>query len=551
MSVLPATVWSHGVPTLAHQAAAHHPVPSHPMASPRLTGGVHPLVAPPVAQLAPFAPPAAAGALRASEGVAGGSGNFPSSRPAAVASPNSFRPAALPGGAAEPGSFARPTWTSQQAPSMPGMPGMPFSRSSGAPSSADLRAGDGHDPVHFAVRGAEVKAARWESTGGRTVASLSTEVSAAGSAQLAMAPSAGSLVSNSDPQVGALRSEIEGLRAELDALKTLLDEGVQQREETERNQSALITRVEQLSSYKLHAEQQMREAHAETQWLRKELARRQRQSAEPELGELDRPLASPTTAKPAMRPSSSWSPPKQQSAPPSPPRKSPRGHGEARSYLPPTTSMSRSSSFKQPEPPSNGTDEVDEMWRCLLQRFPQYPHWCLVKERRCVYRMASQTGKKVVCRVSPGGLQVRVGGGWMAALPFLERYGPLHMGARSGEDPHFNCTSVDLPPSMERLLVPTKSWAQRIGIRKMPDLREQRRLQDPRPEARQSWSGRGASAAAPSSAPCAEKRSCSPGRLSEPTEAQVPAAETTQVLQPLPWPADGRHNAPCSDCSRV
>eukprot|EP00913_Durusdinium_trenchii_P020918 g19654.t1 len=115
MSVLPATVWSHGVPTLAHQAAAHHPVPSHPMASPRLTGGVHPLVAPPVAQLAPFAPPAAAGALRASEGVAGGSGNFPSSRPAAVASPNSFRPAALPGGAAEPGSFARPTWTSQQA----------------------------------------------------------------------------------------------------------------------------------------------------------------------------------------------------------------------------------------------------------------------------------------------------------------------------------------------------------------------------------------------------------------------------------------------------
>lgn len=27
----------------------------------------------------------------------------------------------------------------------------------------------------------------------------------------------------------------------------------------------------------------------------------------------------------------------------------------------------------------------------------------------------------------------------MAALPFLERYGPLHMGARSGEDPHFNC----------------------------------------------------------------------------------------------------------------
>ncbi|CAK8987261.1 GAR domain-containing protein [Durusdinium trenchii] len=62
----------------------------------------------------------------------------------------------------------------------------------------------------------------------------------------------------------------------------------------------------------------------------------------------------------------------------------------------------------------------------------------------------------------------------MAALPFLERYGPLHMGARSGEDPHFNCASVDLPPSMERLLVPTKSWAQRIGIRKMPGHRTHR-----------------------------------------------------------------------------
>ena len=27
----------------------------------------------------------------------------------------------------------------------------------------------------------------------------------------------------------------------------------------------------------------------------------------------------------------------------------------------------------------------------------------------------------------------------MAALPFLERYGPLHMGSRCGEDPQFNC----------------------------------------------------------------------------------------------------------------
>jgi len=37
-------------------------------------------------------------------------------------------------------------------------------------------------------------------------------------------------------------------------------------------------------------------------------------------------------------------------------------------------------------------------------------------------------------------------------------------------------TAVDTPASMERLLVPTKSWAQKLGINKSPDLREQRRL---------------------------------------------------------------------------
>jgi len=406
--------------------------------------------------------------------------------------------------------------------------------------------------VQFNGRGSDVKQ-RWESTGVRHVgASLSTEAAsfhtreasaASGSTQLQLAPSGGSIAASAgDAQVGALRSEIEGLRAELDALKTLLDEGVQQREETERNQSALITRVEQLSNYKIHADQQVREAQAETQWLRQELARRKRQDVE-QVPEPERPMApaSPTRSKqPSMRQSSSWSPPKQTSSPPSPSRRSGKsGMNNGDQYRSTSgSSMSRSNSFKNSQS-GNGTDEVDEMWRSLLQRFPQYPHWCLVKERRCVYRMGSQAGKKVVCRVSPGGLQVRVGGGWMAALPFLERYGPVNMGPRCGEDPQFNCTNVDLPASMERLLVPTKSWAQRIGIRKTPDLREQRRLQDP-PEVRH-WSR--STQMAPHHVPVPELP------VPQGQHQNVPELEkqVLQPVQPLPWP-EKRNNTSHARC---
>merc|ERR1719158_1374705 len=35
-------------------------------------------------------------------------------------------------------------------------------------------------------------------------------------------------------------------------------------------------------------------------------------------------------------------------------------------------------------------------------------------------------------------------------------------------------TMLNTPPSMERLLVPTKCWARKIGISTTPDLREQR-----------------------------------------------------------------------------
>merc|ERR1712039_709510 len=102
-----------------------------------------------------------------------------------------------------------------------------------------------------------------------------------------------------------------------------------------------------------------------------------------------------------------------------------------------------------------------------------------------VYRMGGVPGKRILCQVSHGGLQVRVGGGWMGAVPFLEKFGPTVMGpgiqpenTRSGNRNGVSeraGAAVDMPASMERLLVPTKCWAERIGISKVPDLRENRR----------------------------------------------------------------------------
>eukprot|EP00439_Symbiodinium_sp_Y106_P057057 s1995_g8.t1 len=388
-------------------------------------------------------------------------------------------------------------------------------------------------------------------------ASLSTEATgrtceehsaASGCTQLATASDGSVAASAGDATVGALRSEIEGLRAELDVLRALLDEGLQQRQDAERSQNALISRVEQLSSGKLHAEQQMREAQTEMHWLRGELARchRHARSEAQSLGPLDEghhlDNGTPDVEQPTLR-HASWSPPKSQSAssPPSPARQrapaSPAHSADVHCSLPSGSGMSRSSSYKGSSyEPAPHTDEVDEMWRTVLQRFPQHPQWCLVKEKRCVYRMGSQTGKKIVCRVTHGGLQVRVGGGWMAAFPFLERYGPLNMGQK-GEDMQYNCTSVDLPASMERLLVPTKSWAQRIGISKTPDLREQRRLQGDAEEDASEATGRPRS--------MSQKRTAW-SMATAPAEclASIPQAEALddglQALQPLPWPGHTR-----------
>jgi len=397
----------------------------------------------------------------------------------------------------------------------------------------------------------------WVATGPSHVgASCSTEATGrtceeqsgvSGCTQLTTASDASVAASAGDATVGALRSEIEGLRAELDVLRGLLDEGLQQRHEAERSQNELISRVEQLSSDKLHAEQQMREAQAETQWLRGELSRCQRWGSiqEPEARDSHELEPQPCPAS-ALR-NSSWSPPKRQAAssPPSPARCRARAvarNGESQFASGPGSGMSRSSSYKGPtyDSPAPHTDEVDEMWRSVLQRFPQHPHWCLVKEKRCVYRMGSQTGKKIVCRVTHGGLQVRVGGGWMAALPFLDRYGPLNMGHKNGEDPQYNCTNVDLPPSMERLLVPTKSWAQRIGISKTPDLREQRRLlpQDSGHEEEPAQPPEGLQARSMSQKRMAWSAATAP-ELTSPGQGLADAEK--QALQPLPWPGRTRY----------
>lgn len=118
---------------------------------------------------------------------------------------------------------------------------------------------------------------------------------------------------------------------------------------------------------------------------------------------------------------------------------------------------------------------MDDLWCRILQKFHQHPDWALIKEKKGVYRMGHQGGRKILCQVSHAGLQVRVGGGWMDAESFLDKYGPTEMGTAEnwgrGAD---RSGHMDTPPSMERLLVPTKCWASKIGISTTPDLREQR-----------------------------------------------------------------------------
>lgn len=197
------------------------------------------------------------------------------------------------------------------------------------------------------------------------------------------------------------------------------------------------------------------------------------------------PADAPTSDPPAWQPSPPASPKGQASpvitkAPRDWSRRQAQGKHRS-SSLPRSHNLSHDDPLHQPvhrfSVAQERTDSIDEMWCAVLRRFPHYPHWTLLKVSRGIYRMGAPTGKKLLCRISNGGLQVRVGGGWMGAVPFLQKYGPPCMGAQLGST-EVDASALDTPASMERLLLPTKSWATKIGIRTIRDVRERRRPLD-------------------------------------------------------------------------
>lgn len=240
-----------------------------------------------------------------------------------------------------------------------------------------------------------------------------------------------------DDVVNSLRAELSSVRSEAEAVRGMLDEVLAQRDAAEKARLGLGAKAEQLHQRCETAESHLREATMEVHQLRQELARLRQAPAKPRDGV--------STV-----------------------------HEVPFGGL--TRSLSSASRHFVPSSSAN-LDEMDDMWRSALQRFPQQSHWCLIKEKRGVYRMGCATGRKLLCQVSHGGLQVRVGGGWMPCLPFLEKYGPICMGSYTGTATSDSLRALDeFPASMERLLVPTKCWAQRVGISKAPDLREQRSM---------------------------------------------------------------------------
>lgn len=320
-----------------------------------------------------------------------------------------------------------------------------------------------------------------------------------------------------------LRGEITGLRAEVEALRGMLDGGQHKHDEVKPSRCSALDRCAQLQKGKEVAENQMREAFAEANRLRLELSTcRQRHR---EAATLPRADGDGEPVVLGLTPQSSWEPPllceedggevldatapleeyagAEEGRHPSMLREQEAAVHESMLHGDSSVEMEAPAADEFPSPGRNHhssgylssprspiatdmIDHVDEMWRAVLQRFPQYPHWTLVKEKCGVYRMGTVYGRKIFCRVSRGGLQVRVGGGWMGAVPFLAKYGPIGMGVGpngeelgnvmygTGSSEHLR-SMMEVPVEMERLLVPTKCWAQRIGICKVPDVREQRR----------------------------------------------------------------------------
>jgi len=337
------------------------------------------------------------------------------------------------------------------------------------------------------------------------------------------APEAAEAAEHGGESVDILRGEISRARAELEGLRHMLNDNLQQREQAERKLDDALSRLKRLQRRKLESEAQLREAHGETQRLREELVRSQHPERDGETSESVPAAQLGASLRQGSRHSSTPpSPPMQQSRSAAsyastahwegaepiareesslPSRPAASSHAGSRDSSPLAglgTSSRASGSSKhnrsdsvRSRPRSNfgGTrvDTMDSAWCAILREFPDYHWWVLVKEKPGLYRMGGPSGRKILCRNSHGGLQVRVGGGWMDAVAFLERYGPAEMGSSPQEDiPSQASRSVgagsehlldmmETSPSMERLLVPTKSWAQKIGISTTPDLREQRR----------------------------------------------------------------------------
>eukprot|EP00928_Gymnodinium_smaydae_P085568 TRINITY_DN6907_c0_g1_i1.p1 TRINITY_DN6907_c0_g1~~TRINITY_DN6907_c0_g1_i1.p1 ORF type:complete len:508 (+),score=52.14 TRINITY_DN6907_c0_g1_i1:67-1590(+) len=100
------------------------------------------------------------------------------------------------------------------------------------------------------------------------------------------------------------------------------------------------------------------------------------------------------------------------------------------------------------KPGAGRVDCMDELWCEALKSFPEYPHWYLVKERTGVYRMGGPTGRRLLCRITQGHLQVRVGGGWVPVVPFMRRYGPAGMLPRGAREEDMQSAPLPAPSSL-------------------------------------------------------------------------------------------------------
>jgi len=276
-----------------------------------------------------------------------------------------------------------------------------------------------------------------------------------------------------DETIKKLHKEIGSLRSELEALRGVLDEG------EGRSGGQAMQNIRESTSIQGGRRSSEEEEEAATTWSPRDGGRaRQSLGASAEQPPLSPIRLSMSTPPRPPSPQLARKPVKQGHAGP---HRLSTTQSESLLQVSPLRQLSASSLSQQdlpvPRSPPGSTehsDSIDDMWCAALRCFPNHPHWTMLKVSNGVYRLGSRTGKKILCQISHNGLQVRVGGGWMSANSFLQKYGPQYMGSRMGAESTID-SSTETPLNMERLLVPTKSWAKKIGISTSPDIREMRR----------------------------------------------------------------------------